>query len=84
MRSVSICGGAFRFAFAPLKGNSGCPSDDALACHGLLSVGNIFPNIFRKQTIGQFLMSVFRQLFLKTDYDNIFELCRQNLSLGRL
>ena len=84
MRILWICGGAFSFAFALLKGNSGCPSDNALACNGLLSVGNIFPNIFWKQTIGQFLMSVFRQLFLKTNHDNIFELCLQNLSLGRL
>ena len=46
MRIVWICGDAFSFAFAHLKGNSGCPSDDALACHGLLSIGYIFPNIF--------------------------------------
>ena len=83
VRIVWICVGAFSFALALLKENSGYPSDDALACHGLLSAGNTFPNIFLKQSIGQLLMSVFRQLFLKSDHDHIFELCLQNLSLGR-
>ena len=84
IRIVSICGSAFSFAFARLKGTSGCPNDDALGFHGLLSAGNISPTIFWKETIGQFLKSAFRQFFKKTDHDNIFELCLQNLSLGRL
>lgn len=79
---VRICGGAFSFAFELLKGNSGCPDYHAMACHGLLSVENISPTVFGKQTIGEFSISLFRQLLLKTDHDNIFYLCIRNRFLG--
>ena len=65
MRMLRFSDGAFSFPFPLLKGNSGCSSDDTLACHGLLSHGNIFPEQVLKTDHRSVLDVNFKQLFLK-------------------